>query len=449
MQVSLESTSSIERRMTIGVPATQVNSEVEKRLQKTARTVRMNGFRPGKVPMSVVKKRYGEGVRQEVIGEMMRDAYVEALQKEDLNPAGYPKFEPKKIEDGEDLEFIATFEIYPEVAIGDLSSISVEKEDFEIVDADVDTMIDKLRQQSSVWKDSEDAAADGDRLTIDFKGMIDGEAFEGGSAENAQIVIGSKRMIPGFEDGLVGLKAGDEKTLDLTFPEDYHAENLKGKPAQFEVKVSKVERSELPEINDEFFAQYGVQEGGEEAFKVEIRKNMEREAKFAIANKVKQQVVDQLLGLSEFDVPSALVDSEVNRMREDAAQRFGGGQMKASQLPAELFKDQAVKRVKTGLIFAQVVKDNGLEASEEQIEAKIRELASSYQEPEQVVSWYMSNPEQKAQMQSVVLEDVVVDFVADKAKIETKSVSYEDAVKPRTAPAAEADQAEEAEQSAE
>ncbi|OZG71288.1 trigger factor [Hahella sp. CCB-MM4] len=437
MQVSVETTSPIERRMTIGVPASKVDSEVEKRLQKTAQTVRMNGFRPGKVPLSVVRRRYGEGVRQEVIGEVMRDAYIDALQQEKLNPAGYPKFEPQQLESGKDLEFTAVFEVYPEISVGDLGSLSLTKEETEVVDADIDNMIEMLRKQSQSWEEKDGAAEEGDRLTVDYKGMLDGEAFEGGSAEDASIQIGAGRMIPGFEEGLAGVKAGEEKTLQLTFPEDYHAENLKGKATEFAVTVKKVESPKLPEVNEEFFAQYGVQEGGMDAFRAELKKNMEREAKFAVANKVKQQIVDQLIGLQEVGVPSALIQSEVQKMKQDAVQRFGGGQMDPSQLPDELFKDQAEKRVKTGLIFAQIVKDQELKASDEQIEEKIREMAASYQEPEQVVNWYMNNAEQKAQIESVVLEDVVVDYVLGKAKVDAKNVSYDDAVKPAAASTAE------------
>ena len=440
MQVSVETTSTIERRMTIGVPASKVDSEVEKRLQKTAQTVRMNGFRPGKVPLSVVRRRYGDGVRQEVVGEVMRDAYIDALQQEKLNPAGYPKFEPKQLDSGKDLEFTAIFEVYPEIQVGDLSSLTLTQEAAEVVDADIDNMIEMLRKQSQTWAETEEPAAEGDRLTVDYKGTLGGEAFEGGTADGASIQIGSKRMIPGFEEGLVGLKAGESKTLDLTFPEDYHAENLKGKATQFEVSVKKVEAAKLPEVNEEFFAQYGVQEGGMEAFRAELKKNMEREAKFAIANKVKQQIVDQLIASNEMQVPGALIQSEIQKMKQDAVQRFGGGQMDPAQLPDELFKDQSEKRVKTGLLFAQIIKDQELKASDEEIEAKIRELAASYQEPEQVVSWYMGNAEQKAQIESVVLEDTVVEYVLGKAKVTTKNVSYDDAVKPAAAAAADAEE---------
>ncbi len=433
MQVSVENTTAIERRMTIGVPASQVDSEVEKRLQKAAKTVRINGFRPGKVPMSVVRKRYGEGVRQEVVGELMRDSYIEALEKENLNPAGYPQFEPKQMEAGKDVEFVAVFEVYPEFSVNTLNELKILKEETEVQDEDLDKMVEMLRKQSVTWNEVDDAAAEqGDKVTLDYRGELDGEAFEGGTAEDADIEIGSNRMIPGFEEGLVGLNIGDEKTLDLTFPEEYHADNLKGKATQFHVKIHKIEKPVLPEVDEEFFKQYGVEEGGMDKFRIELRKNMEREATAAIANKVKQQVVDQLVEANKLEVPGALIKQEVDKIKQDAAQRFGQN-TDPSQLPDELFAPQAEKRVKTGLLFAQIIKENELKASDEQVETKVREMAASYQEPDQVVNWYMSNPEQKAQMESVVLEDVVVEHVLSVASVETKAVSYDDAIKPAPA----------------
>ena len=444
MQVSVENTSAIGRRMTIGVPASQVDSEVEKRLQKTARTTKLNGFRPGKVPMSVVRRRYGEGVRQEVVGEVMRDSYLKALQQESINPAGFPQFEPKKLDKGEDIEFVAVFEVYPDVTLNDVSNIKVVKQETEVADADIDKMIDMLQKQATTWAAKEDGAAEGDKVTMDYRGELDGEAFEGGTANGASIEIGSKSMIPGFEDGLVGLKAEDERVLDLTFPEDYHAENLKGKATQFHVKVLKVEAPELPEVDEAFFAQYGVEEGGLDAFRAELKNNMERESQFAINNKVKNQIVDQLVEQNELEVPSSLVKQEIDKMKQEAAQRFGLGE-NTDNIPDELFKDQASKRVKTGLLFAQIVKENELKASDDQIEAKVKELAASYQDPEEVVSYYLNNQEQKAQMESVVLEDVVVDHILDKAGIEVEKVSYEDAVKPASPEPAKTEDSDESE----
>lgn len=431
MQVSVETTSAIARRMTIGVPAEQVENEVQKRLQQTAKTVRLNGFRPGKVPFNVVKRRYGSGVRQEVLGEVMRNAYVEALAKEEINPAGYPQFEPKSIEEGKDLEFVAIFDVYPEIEPADMSGISIEREKAEIKKTDVNNMIDVLRRQHATPKSVKRKAKKKDVLTIDFKGTIDGEEFAGGSATDSKVTLGSGQMIPGFEDGLIGAKPGEEVTLDLTFPEDYQNKELAGKSAQFAVTVKANEEMVLPELNQEFFSKYGIEDADEEKFTAEILKNMERELSQAVINKVKQQVVDQLVEINEFEVPKSMINQEIDRMREDAVRQFGGGQqMDASALPAELFMDQADKRVKTGLIFSAIVKANEIKVSEEQVNEKIEQIASTYQEPEQVVEWYKGNQEQMAQIESVVLEDQVVDFVLSKAKVKDVKVSYEDAVKP-------------------
>lgn len=431
MQVSVESTTAIERRMTVGIPSDKVDAAVDKRLQETARKAKINGFRPGKIPMSVVRKRFGDGVRQEVVGELMRDAYLEALESEKLQPAGYPRFEPKSTDAGSDIEFVAVFEVYPEFTIGSLDGLKITREQTDVQDSDIDQMIENLREQSAKWVEEDKAAEEGDNITVDYRGTIDGEAFEGGTAENATIRIGAKRMIPGFEEGLVGLKAGDEKILQVTFPEDYQAENLKGKAADFAVTVRAVAARQLPEVNEEFFANYGVEGKDLEGFRDELRKNMTREAKNAIDNKIKQQVVDQLVEQVAVEVPQALIDNEVNRMRQEAVQRFGGGQnLDPSALPAELFTEQAKKRVQTGLIFAQLIKEKELAATDEQIRAKIEELASSYQDPEQFVEYFMNNAEQRGQIESAVLEEQVIDLALQSAQVEEVVVSYEDAVKP-------------------
>jgi len=429
MQVSVETTSSIERRLTIGVPAQEVDSEVEKRLKQTASRARLNGFRPGKAPMSVVKKRFGEGVRQEVISDMMRDAYIKALSEEKLNPAGLPRFEPKELGEGKDLEFVATVEVYPEITLADFSDLEFTRESAEVTEKDVDNMIENLRKQQTTWQQVERAAQDGDQLTVSYVGTLDGEPFQGGSADNARIVLGSGRMIPGFEEGLVGAAAGEERDLDLTFPEDYHAEELKGKATQFKVHVIKVEEPVLPEVNDEFFAAFGVSEGGEEAFRAEVKRNMEREVKQALSAKLKQQIVDALLEKNQFDVPKALVTTEIDRLREDAVRQFGGMNMDPKQLPAELFQEQAERRVKTGLIFAEIAKADEIRPTAEQVDAKIQEIASTYQEPERVVEWYSNNREQRSGIEAVVLEDLIIEKILGQAKVTDQSVSYEDAVK--------------------
>lgn len=429
MQVSVETTSNIERRMTIGVPADKVDQEVEKRLQQTARTVKMNGFRPGKVPLKVVRRRFGEGVRQEVIGEVMRDSYMQALEKEEISPAGWPRFEPKVMEAGKDLEFIAVFEVMPEPKLGDLAALNIEKPVAEIQAKDVDKMIDNLRRQQAENKEVKRKSKKKDILTIDFLGKIDGEAFEGGAAQDHKLTLGSGQMIPGFEEGLIGAKAGEEVQLEVAFPEDYQNKELAGKDATFDVTVKKVEEPQLPELNKELFEKFGISVDSEEEFRAEVEKNMQRELKSAINNKVKNHIVDGLLKTSELEIPKALAEQEIGRLKEDAVRQFGG-QMDASQLPNEIFQDQAERRVKTGLIFQELIRQNDLKADEAKLDEKIQEIASTYQEPEEVIQFYKNDAQQKAQLESLVLEDAVVEFVMSKAKVKEKKVSYEDAIKP-------------------
>ena len=427
MQVSVETTSNIERHMTIGVPAQEIDQAVQKRLQETARTVRLNGFRPGKVPMSVVKRRFGESVRQEIVGEIMRDNYVKALKEQDLNPAGWPRFEPKTMEEGKDLEFVAIFEVLPEIELGDLSAVTIEKPQADVADADIDTMIDNLRTQQATMKSVKRKAKNKDIAVIDFKGTIDGEEFEGGTAEKHRLTLGSDQMIPGFEKAIAGSKAGEELEIDLTFPEDYHNEELKGKPVKFQITIHEVEEPQLPELDAEFFKKFGIEAEDEAAFRVEVKKNMERELKQAVSNKVKNDVVDALLNSTEFDVPASLVDQEIDRLRQDAVQRFGG-QMDFKQLPKEIFEEQATRRVKTGLLFQEVVKKNELTADAEKVEEKIQEIASTYEQPEEVIAHFNSSPEQKSQIESTVLEDAVVEYVLGQAQVTEKAMKYEEAI---------------------
>ncbi|HIQ52182.1 MAG TPA: trigger factor [Pseudomonas pachastrellae] len=444
MQVSVETTSGLERRMTVGIPADRIQNEVNKRLQQTAKRARVDGFRPGKVPMSVIRKRFGASAHQEVIGEVIQSSFYEAVMQEKLNPAGAPSVEPKSMEEGKDFEYIATFEVYPEVALAGFEDISVERLESEVTDADVDTMLDTLRKQNTRFEAVERAAENGDQVTIDFVGKIDGEAFQGGTANGTNLVLGSGRMIPGFEEGLVGAKAGDSLTLNVTFPEDYQNLDLAGKAAEFETTVQAVAAPVLPELDDEFFAQFGVTEGGLDGFRAEVRKNMERELRQAIKTKVKAQVMDGLLESNTVEVPKALISSEIDRLREQAAQQFGGANFDVSQLPAELFEEQAKRRVSLGLIVAEVVKQNDIKPDNDRVRAMVEELASAYQEPEQVVNWYYQNEQQLGEIQSVVLEEQVVDTVLQKAQVTDKKVAYEEAVKPAQPAQVAADEAEEA-----
>ncbi|MDC7829934.1 MULTISPECIES: trigger factor [Pseudomonas] len=435
MQVSVENTSALERRMTIGVPAERIETEVNKRLQQTARRAKVPGFRPGKVPMSVIRQRYEASARQEALGDLIQETFYEAVVEQKLNPAGAPAVEPKVFEKGKDLEYVATFEVFPEFEVKGLDGIEIERQDASVEDADIDKMLDVLRKQGTRYEAVDRAAANDDQVTIDFVGTQDGEAFSGGSAENTKLVLGSGRMIPGFEDGLVGAKAGDERVLDLTFPEDYQNLDLAGKAAQFKVTVKEVAAPELPELNEAFFKQFGVEETTVEGFRAEVRKNMDRELRQALKTKVKNQVMDGLLAANQIDVPAALISNEVDRLRVQAVQQFGGN-IQPEQLPAELFSEQAKRRVLLGLIIAEMVKQFELKPDDARVRELIEEMAAAYQEPEQVVKWYYQNEQQLNEVRSVVLEEQVVDTVLKQAKVTDKQVSYEDAVKPAEAPQA-------------
>lgn len=435
MQVSVESTSALERRLTIGVPAERIETEVNKRLQQTARRAKVPGFRPGKVPMSVIRQRYEESARQEALGDLIQASFYEAVLEQKLKPAGAPSVEPKVFEKGKDLEYVATFEVYPEFEVVGLEGIAVERLQAEVAESDVHNMLEILRKQNIRYQQVEREAQNGDQLNIDFVGKIDGEAFAGGSAKGTSLVLGSGRMIEGFEAGLVGVKAGEERVLSLTFPEDYQNLDLAGKAAEFTVTVNAVSEAELPELNAEFFALFGISEPSLEAFRAEVGKNMDRELRQSIKSKVKTQVMDGLLAANPIEVPKALIENEVNRLRVQAVQQFGGN-IKPEQLPANLFQEQARRRVALGLIVAEMVKQFEIKPDESKVKAMIEEIASAYQEPEQVVAWYYGNEQQLGEVRSVVLEEQVVDTVLQKASVTDKTVSYEEAVKPAEAPQA-------------
>jgi len=444
MQVSVETTSGLERRVTIQVPAAQIDNAVEERLVQTAKSARINGFRRGKVPMSFVRRQFGAEVRAEVVSDVMRTQYVEAITQEKLNPAGYPEIEANVNEAGKDLEFTATLEVYPEVEVAPLTDLTVEKPVASVSDEDLDKMAEVLRQQQAKWVEVERAATEEDRVNIDFEGFIDGEAFEGGKAEGHDLGLNSGTFIPGFEAQLVGASAGEDKDVNVTFPEDYQAEQLKGKEAVFKVKVNSVSEQQLPELDEDFFKLYGVEEGGLDAFRADVKKNMERELEQTIKGKVKEQVVDALVAANQFDIPKALIDNEINALRQQAVQQFGGpADFDASALPAELFQDQAEKRVKLGLVMAAVVESKEIKAEDDDLRAYVEKLAESYQDPQEVVDYYMGNDQMRQQLESAVLEEKVVDVLLAEASVNEVEMSYDDAIKPvEKAEAAEEEAAE-------
>jgi len=432
MQVSVETTQGLERRLTISVPAESVDVEVKNRLRHIAKTQKINGFRPGKVPPSVIQKRYGQSVRQEVAGELMQRNFVDAIVAEKINPAGRPNFVAKSNEEGKALEFEATFEVYPEVKLNDLGTIKVEKLTAEVTDKDLEVMFVTLQNQHKTWKENKRKSKKGDKLTIDFTGRIDGEEFEGGKAEAFELELDAGRMIPGFDTDIIGMKAGDEKTIKVTFPDDYHAENLKGKEAEFDIVVHKTEGPVVPEIDEEFSKLFGVEDGGVEALREEVSKNMTRELTQAVKAKVKEQVIDGLLAAHEIDIPASLIAQEVDVLRQQAMQRFAG-QMDPKQmpeLPAEMFEEQAKKRVKTGLLLGEVIKVNDLKVDENKVNELIASAASAYEDPKEVIEYYASNKELNQQMQNVALEEQAIEVVLASAKVKEKKASFKDIMNP-------------------
>lgn len=432
MQVSIETLSGLERRMTIGVPAETVENQVQDRLQDAARNVQLKGFRKGKVPLKVIRNRFGKGVRQEVLGEVMSQSWYDAINQENVKPAGQPRIEPTvtDTDEGKDLEFTATFEVYPEVELQDFSAIEIERKTAEIKPEDVDKMIETLRQQRMNYQEVDRPAQDQDQVNIDFSGSIDGEKFEGGEAAGVDLILGSGRMIPGFEEGLVGAEKGQELTLSVNFPDDYQQQDLAGKAAEFAVTVNSVSEPVLPELNDEFFASFDVKEGGEEAFRKEVESNMARELRNASRNNVKNQVVEGLVKIHQVDVPKALVSSEVQTLRQQAMQQFGGGaNIDPGMLPDDLFREQAERRVRIGLVMNEIINREGLKSDPEKVRSLIEEMAEGYEQPEEVVKWYYSNQQQLASVEAMAVEEAVIDKVLESATVTEIETSYEDALK--------------------
>ena len=429
MQVSIESSTGLERQLKIGVPADRIENEVTQRLQKATKTVSIKGFRKGKVPLKVVKQQFGKGVRQEVIGEIVNSSFYEAISQEKLQPVGQPRIDDINDSEGQDLEYLAVFEVYPEIVLADLAKVAVTRPVTDLSDADVDKMIDVLRNQQATFEVSDKPAVEGDQVNIDYVGTKGGEEFAGGKAEGQDLVLGSNSMIPGFEDGLIGVSAGDEKVLKLKFPKDYHADELKGAKVEFAVVVNSVSSKHLPEMDDEFFKLYGVSGGGEEKFREDVRNNMERELRNAVRNKIKNRVMSQLFDLNQVELPSALVANEITQLKQQMVQQFGGGQqIDLSMLPDDMFRDKAERRAALGVIVSEIVKVEEITPDEDSVRERINEIASTYEQPKEVVDYYYSQQELLSSVEGVVLEDQVTELVLSKAKVTDEECSYEDAV---------------------
>lgn len=428
MQVELQSSEGLIRRLAIEVPASEIDVEVDRRIKDMSRRVRLDGFRPGKAPLPVVRQRYEGQVREEVVGDVMGRNYQAAIAEQKLRPAGNPVIESVDAQPGTNLKFVAAIEVYPEFEIGDLSAVEIETTTAEVTDADVADMLATLREQHADWKSVDRAAKDGDRVTVNFAGKVDGEAFKGGSGEGMQVVLGEKRMLADFEKGLDGIVAGEaERVFDVAFPEDYPVENLKGKTAQFAVTATAVEEKVLPELNDEFAARFGSATVAE--LESDVRKNMERELKQALKRQTKDVVLTAVTDSLTFDVPKALVDEEAVVMR-DGFVRQQMPHADASALDASLFSEQAAKRVKMGLVIMEIVKSADLQVDDALVDEFINDIAAAYDEPKEVVATYKGDREMMSNARTVVLEQQAVDHVLSKAKVTKKSQDFKSVMNP-------------------
>ncbi len=425
MQVSVEATGTLERKITVEIPAASIESEVNKRLQQLARTTRVKGFRPGKVPMKIVVQRYGQEVKSEVLGDLVQSSFYQAVAQENLSPAGHPSIEPAAGYSGEGFQYVATVEVIPEIELQPLSGAKLSRTTADVTAEDVDKMMDTLRKQRTTWVAVERPAAEGDRVVVDFVGTINGEEFGGNRGQQVPVTIGGQRMIAGFEEGLVGASAGSELTLDLSFPADYGNKELAGKPVQFAVTVSAVEAAELPELDEAFAASFGIAEGGVEALRVEVEKNMARELKAKLEGNTKQAVMDLLLELNAVEVPKALIDQEADALlKQMKEQMYTPPGKDGLALNPGMFAEQAKRRVSLGLLLAEIIKSTELKPDAERVRAKLEELAASYAEPDEVVKWYSSDRKRLAEIESVTLEDQVVDWVLQQTQVEDVISSF-------------------------
>jgi trigger factor len=408
----------------------EIDQEIDSRLKKLSRTVKMHGFRPGKVPLKVVQQQYGPQVRQEVLGDALQRSFGEAVRQQNLRVAGYPRFEPKPLSDGaSDFEYSATFEVYPEVQLGDIAGRRIERPQLEVGDAEVDRTLEIMRKQRVHYHTVERPAQTGDRVTMSYTGSIDGTEFPGGKAENQNVVLGEGQLLPDFDSQLSGVKAGDSKSFEVKFPDDYHGKEVAGKTARFDVSVSEVAAPHVPDIDAEFAKSLGIEDGDLQKMRNEIRTNVGREVRTRLKARLKDQVMQALLDTTSVEVPKALVEGEVERLRELMRQDFAARGMALKDdmpLPAEIFQAQAQRRVTLGLILAEIVKTHQLQAKPEQVRAIVEEVAQSYENPPELVRWYYQSPERLREIESMVLEDNVVEWALKTATVEDKPVEFDE-----------------------
>lgn len=429
MEVSVEETSELGRKMTVMVPADKIETAISQRLNSLKGRVKIDGFRPGKVPLNVVKQRYGSQVRQEVMADEMQASYREAILQEKLRPASGPAIEPTQIESGKDLTFIATFDIYPDITLCDFASLTVDVPVSEVADQDVDDTIERMRKQRIEWNAVEGASENDQRITIDFIGKLDGEEFDGGKADDFPLVLGDGGMIAGFEENLLGLKVEDNKSFAVTFPEDYGNDKLAGQEATFDVTVKKVEAGSLPTVDTEFVKSFGINDGEVETLKAEIRKSLESELQQQLNAKTKEHIMQSLLDNNEVVLPDSMVAQEIDALRKQAQENF---KMEAeSELPDSLFEEEAKRRVKLGLMIGEIVNEQKLQVDTQLVNQRIQELAAQYQDPNQVIQYYQSNTQARASVESLVMEDQVVEWILSKVNQNQNKQTFAEIVKPQ------------------
>lgn len=429
MRVSIESSKGLKRKLKIQLPAEQFDKAFDDRLKSIAKTAKLAGFRPGKVPLKVIQQKYGATVKQEILSDLVQRSYGQAIAQEKLKPAGMPQIDAKPVKPGQDVEFTAIFEVYPEIKLGDLQKLKIQQPVVEIQEDDIEKMLDKLRRQRAEWVDVQRPARDGDRLKIDFEGIIDGEAFEGGNAQGISLVLGSGQMIEGFEEQLIGINPAEERTLKVKFPKDYQPKpELQGKKAEFKVLCHAVAEQKLPEVNDDFIKSYGVEEGGLEGLKKELRQHMERELTENSRSYVKRQLMDGLLEMHKVELPDVLVDQEILHLQQQALQRMGMPNGAAAHLPKDLFEEEARRRVALALLFAKITEDKQIKVDSTTVRSRIEQIASQYEQPEQVIQYYTSNKNLLRQVESLVIEDQIINDLLEQAKTSKKDMRFSELI---------------------
>ncbi len=427
MKVSVETLEGLERKITVQLPADKISQAVDAKIKEIAKSVKIDGFRPGKVPVKTVKKMYGDSVKQEVFGSLIESTYQEALVQEKIRAAGMPKIEAADAEDKEGMAYTATFEVYPEIKDVEMKKIKVVNQTCEIEDKDLDAMLEKLRSQKGGWKECKRKAKKGDQVICDFVGKIDGKEFEGGSGKDMTVVIGEGKMLKEFENGLKGMKTGEEQTVDVSFPDDYQGKEVAGKTAQFDLSVTKVSGPDLPEIDEAFAKEFGVEDGNVETLKSDVKSNMEKELAQKLKANNKNTVMDGLLKVNDVDVPAALVKDEIQALKKQAAQNMGQEleKMDAKLFPDELFNEEAIRRVKLGVLVGEIIRNEKIEVDEAKVDSTLLEIASSYDDPKEVTDYYNNNKQARANLEGMVLEDQVVDVILSKATVTEKALSFD------------------------